>query len=263
MDLARLDENRIRAGLKDRVTVSVLEEIDSTSTEGRRRLMAGLREPALILSEAQTAGRGRMGHTFYSPKQDGIYMSLVYPAGDFNAELFRVTAKAAVAVFRGVKQSTGIDLSIKWVNDLCIGNEKVAGILTECVAIPEKWFIIGIGINVTTTKFPSDLIGKARSLNPLREGMDETLAGAMPDRNEIVIAVIGELLSELLKPEDRSYLETYRAQSNVIGREIVYGTEKTGTATGIDDEGKLVVRTPEGREELLDSGEIRVRIIES
>ena len=263
MSFIKLDENRIKKGLEDRLSVAVLEEIDSTSSEARRRLKSGLERPSLILSEAQTAGRGRMGHTFYSPKYEGIYMSLVYPADGFGPELFRVTAKAAVAVANGVKETTGIDLSIKWVNDLYLGPKKVAGILTECVSAPGKWFIIGIGINVTTAKFPSDLIGKARSLNPLGEGKDALLDGAMPDRNEIVIAVIRELLTELGRPEDRSYLETYRARSNVIGREIVYGTERRGTATGIDEEGKLRVRTEDGQEVLLDSGEIQVRTVET
>ena len=253
MEIGKLDEKRIREGIGCETDVTVFDEIDSTSTEARRRVQTGLDRPMLILSESQTAGRGRIGHSFYSPKYEGIYMTLVCPESGPGDELFRVTAKAAVAVYRGVKASTGISLGIKWVNDLYLGKEKAAGILTECVAAGEKrCLLVGIGINVTTSQFPEDIAGKAGALRP----------GEDTDRNEIVIAVVRALLEELKKPEDVSYLETYRRESIVIGREILYGEGKSGTATGIDDEGRLLVRTAGGSEERLNSGEIRIRIID-
>ena len=166
MDLVKLNENRIAGALLNRIPVRVFDALDSTNDEAKRAVKNGLSEATLFLSETQTKGRGRNGHDFYSPKYEGLYMTLAYPAESFGQEILRVTAKTAVAVSRGIQETFGTEVGIKWVNDLYLGEEKAGGILVEHMSVPE-WLLIGIGINVTTAKFPSDLIGKARALSAL------------------------------------------------------------------------------------------------
>lgn len=274
MEIVKLDQNRIRKGLRDRVSVVVFDGIDSTNSEGKRRLLNGLSVPTLLLSEEQTDGRGRAGHHFFSPKYHGIYMTLLYPADMGKENLLRITAKTAVAVVRGLRQKKDEEYRIKWVNDIYIGSQKVAGILTEYLA-EKNALIIGIGINVTTGIFPEDLIGRARSLNPLGDGENYFKnayppGGTPPDRNELAISVTDALLYELEHPDDREYLKEYRELSNVIGRQIEYGEydpsgltrSVKGKALAIEEDGALLVEREDGRTERLDSGEIRVRTVE-
>ncbi|MBO4411734.1 MAG: biotin--[acetyl-CoA-carboxylase] ligase, partial [Lachnospiraceae bacterium] len=115
--ITKLDQKKICKGLKNAVDVEVFETLDSTSSEARRRA-ADLLRPAVFLSEEQTAGRGRNGHSFYSPKYDGLYCTLAYPADGFGENLLRVTAKAAVAVVSGIQSRLNLALQIKWVNDI-------------------------------------------------------------------------------------------------------------------------------------------------
>lgn len=272
MKTAVLSENRIAGGLRNRIAVEVLETVDSTSTELRLRIQNGLDHPLLLLAEEQTAGRGRHGHSFYSPKYEGLYFSLAYPVPEIGTDaLLRVTAKTAVAAARGVERTCGIPLAIKWVNDLYMDRMKVGGILTECVN--SHWLIIGIGLNVTTSIFPGDLVGKAKGLNPFGdEEMDQNQPTPdfkpVPDRNELAVAIVDALLWELEHPEDQSYLTEYRSRSNVIGKTVVFSDyrdggslEERGTAVGIEDDGALFIKKEDGTMIRLDSGEIRVRTL--
>ncbi|MBR4769116.1 MAG: biotin--[Lachnospiraceae bacterium] len=250
-----------------RADVTVFDEIDSTNEEAKRRIREGLSKPALYLAEAQTNGRGRVGHTFYSPKYTGLYFSLAYPVPQADASILRVTAKAAVAVVRGIQARLNLALSIKWVNDIYVGSRKVAGILTEHVTDPEgnDFVIVGIGVNVTTAEFPDEIKDRAGSLDPGLPGFGKTDVFS-PDRNDIAGCIAEVLLYELDHMEETEYLDAYRAHSNVLGRQVTFSQyndgrteEKTGTAITIDDSGALIVLDKEGRRERLDSGEIRVR----
>ena len=94
----RLDAQKISGTMKNRIRISIFEEIDSTNAEARRQAEGGLSLPALILAEAQSAGRGRLGRSFYSPEGTGLYMTLLYEAGDDPLEGVGLTSVAAVAV---------------------------------------------------------------------------------------------------------------------------------------------------------------------
>lgn len=262
----RLKASKIRSGLDGRVDVVVFDEIDSTNEEAKRRIRAGLTSPTLFLAESQTHGKGRVGHTFYSPKHSGLYFTLAYPVKE-DDPLLRITAKAAVSVVRGIQAHLNIALSIKWVNDIYVMDRKVAGILAEHVVSPEgrPFVIVGIGVNVTTESFPEDIRDRAGSLSaPLGAfGRPNVFS---PDRNDLAVSITDALLYELEHMDELEYLDTYRAYSNVLGRTVTFSEytadqpeEKTGTALEIDDSGALIVLMSDGTRERLDSGEIRVR----
>ena len=268
----RINREQLKKTFGDTLAIELFEEIDSTNEEAKRRLRRGQTEKALLLAESQTAGRGRVGHSFYSPKYTGIYLSLVYPVPENDENLLRITAKAAVAVVEGIQSRTNVALSIKWVNDIYIGNKKVAGILTEHVSVSphQNFVIVGIGVNVTTPFFPGDLVGKATSLNPFGD-TENRFDPFRPTRTGYISAITEALLYELDHLSDTSYLTIYREYSNVLGHEISYesygengepGNRKTGTALEIDDDGALVVLRCDGTLDRLTSGEIRVRALE-
>ena len=236
-----LDGERIRALLgDDTLPVHVLECVDSTSTDCRRRLAAG-EERCLVLAERQSAGRGRQGKQFYSPAGRGLYLSLLFaPEGGLrSADAF--TAWAAVCTARAVETVTGRACGIKWVNDLYFRGRKVCGILTEAVG---GHLIVGVGVDLRAGDLPPELRETVGAL--------ETDA----DRNALAAGIVRGLLD--YAPEERGFYAEYRRRSVVLGREIRFlenGTEKRGRALDILDDGALLVETAEGRAALR-SGEV-------
>ena len=144
------------------------ELTDSTNLQARHyvsELDGKASEPVLFLAHAQTAGRGRLGRSFYSPADTGLYFSLLTSFPEKLEKILSLTALAAVAAAEQIESTFGRRVDIKWVNDLYLDSRKVAGILAEsCVADTQRYIILGIGINLSTESFPDDLTIKAGSL---------------------------------------------------------------------------------------------------
>ena len=139
--------------------------IDSTNTQARRLAGEGDSSPLLIIAREQSAGRGRLGRSFFSPADTGLYMTLLYYPDRSVAELTGLTCAAAWASALAVERLCGISSQIKWVNDLYLGGRKVCGILCESFGTPHGTAIaVGIGINLTTKDFPDALDSIAGSL---------------------------------------------------------------------------------------------------
>lgn len=234
------------------LVVEVFPSIDSTNAEARRRFTEGCRTPTLLLAEEQTAGRGRLGRSFHSPRA-GIYLSLLYPLSCSLPSAVRVTCAASVAVMRAIRKTVGAETEIKWVNDLYRNGRKVCGILTEAVTMgAETALILGIGVNLRPTAFPEELAPVAGSLE------DSTTP-----REDVARAIVAELLPYLRDLHNTDWLEDYRRHSAVLGRQVSFlrdGVAETGIATAIDSEGGLVVQTAQG-ETVLRTGEITLRLL--
>ena len=223
------------------------DTLDSTNSEAKRRA-SELSLPAVLVADAQSAGRGRMGRDFFSPKDTGLYFSYVTEIRQRETTV-GLTAAAAVAAARAIARTTGRECTIKWVNDLLLDGKKVAGILCECFGADDRLFaVVGIGINIGTVDFPEELRKKAGSL------------GISSDVREHLTASLAEELHALVTAlPDRSFMEEYRTRSAVLGRRVHYvqnGVAYEGEAIAIDDGGGLLVKDGEGREHLLASGEI-------
>ncbi len=239
--------------------IHVYDEVDSTNTRLSRMALDGAPHGTVILAEQQTAGRGRMGRTFVSPPGSGIYLSiLIRPETDL-AGAVPVTSAAAVAVCEAVRELTGRDAGIKWVNDIYIGEKKICGILTEAAASMEAGglysVVIGIGVNFRADPeaFPEEVKERVGWIY----GKDD----AAVTRNELAAAIIDRALYYAEHLPEKLFIEPYRKYSVIIGREIVCtrGNERfEATAVGIDEDGGLIVDTAEGRR-ILSSGEISVR----
>lgn len=224
------------------------DSIDSTNNEAKR-LLGKSDNSLLIVSEAQTNGRGRMGRTFFSPRSSGIYLSYVFKPSGSVCDNVAVTSAAAVAVAKAINDVLGVSCKIKWVNDIYFDGKKVCGILTEAVG---EYIIVGIGINVSTKEFPDEIKNIAGSVG------DEST-----DRSRIVASVINNLETLIVGLPKRTFLEEYRELSLVIGKPITYiiqGENRCGIAQSIDENGCLVVKDSDGRQVILNSGEITIRV---
>lgn len=229
--------------------VYLFPSIDSTNNEAKRMLASGQEQAALIVSDTQTEGRGRRGKQFYSPEATGIYMSLILPLPEHCPNPSLLTIAAAAAVREAVAALTGIELQIKWVNDLFYNGRKAGGILTEAISDLESGRIshavIGIGLNLHTKSFPEEL---------------QDIATGLPAdgiyRNELIAEITRRLLS-MNWQEPTGYLELYRRHSFVLGKKVQLN-DTVVTAENILDDGALLVRYPNGHTEALKYGEIRL-----
>ena len=250
----KYDEHKLTFLLpRDIKEVKLYGETDSTSSEARRYALSGGSSPALFIADTQSGGRGRMGRSFYSPSGAGIYMSLLLPAAETPADVILMTSAAAVAVRRAILRVTGVETGIKWVNDLYLDGRKVCGILCELLT-EKNMMIVGVGINLYPSSFPNDISHIAGSVLHERsgEGIREALAAV----------VVEELMSIRSELSDGSFMEEYKKNSIVLGREIRYienGISRAGVAVDIDGNGRLYVRDPQGQTRVLSSGEISVR----
>lgn len=236
--------------------IQTLSECTSTNTLAKELAVSHHGTAALIAADRQSAGRGRMGRSFHSPTGTGVYFSLLFPVKGALSAAVSITSAASVAVMRAIRETTGRETKIKWVNDLLLDGKKVCGILTEAVTVGDQAsLVIGIGINLRPAVFPKEL---------------ENIAGTLdePDlpREELIARIVAELLPFLNDPQNREWLEDYRLHSCVIGKEILRienGVSSPCYAEGIDEDGRLLVRHPDGRSEALQSGEISVRVKEN
>lgn len=238
------------------INIVALKEIDSTNNEAKRLIAKGSDKTTLIIAECQTAGRGRLGRSFYSPSQTGIYMTLIINTDEDISDAVSITSAAAVSVVCAIQSLTDKKPKIKWVNDIYLEDKKICGILTEAVSDFEtgsvQSIIVGIGININTSIFPDEITEVATSLGSL--GIT---------RNRLVAEITNNLLGFAENLSDKSYLDVYRKHSMVLGKEINYYKNKekfSGTAIAIDDKGGLVIRNDNGTESILNSGEITIRI---
>ncbi|MBQ2999141.1 MAG: biotin--[Clostridia bacterium] len=236
------------------LSLTLFSEIDSTNSEAKRTALGGGQAPALFLAEAQTAGRGRMGRSFFSPKDTGIYLSLLLKTDASLSDPITATTASAVAVRRAILAVTGISTGIKWVNDLYFRGKKVCGILAESFFLgDERYLIVGVGVNLSTAVFPEELSSVAGSL--LSEPTDL--------RDALAAEIALRLYRMLTQTEPNGFLEDYRANSIVLGKPITYiqnGIFHEGIAEQIDEDGHLLVRHSDGTHALLASGEISLRI---
>lgn len=246
--------------------ICVCQCVDSTNQEVKRRALEGAGEGLVVLSEEQTAGKGRKGRSFFSPVGTGIYMSVLFrPTEEQSKDVVLVTTAASVAVCRAIRKVLGEEPEIKWVNDVYLRGKKICGILTEAVSDFESGridtVVVGIGINY---RIPEG--GYPEELNDII-GAVCTQDQVIP-RNTLVAAVLNELYALYEGLSQRTYMEDYRKWSNVIGKEVRYSTGvdnsdqaawEYGTALDIDEDGGLIVRLQNGEEKVLRTGEITLR----
>ena len=160
-----LNEQKILGALGTALPLTCLDVTDSTNLRLKEMCRSGDRQVQLLCADSQTAGRGRLGRSFLSPENTGIYMSLLLPLPEDDLPL---TVRAAAAVCRAVEEVTGQRLLIKWVNDLFLDGKKVCGILAEGV---ENMAVLGIGLNVRMPErgFPDVPIAGALNTHADRE----------------------------------------------------------------------------------------------
>jgi BirA family biotin operon repressor/biotin-[acetyl-CoA-carboxylase] ligase len=240
--------------------VVFLDAVDSTNTYLRKA--TGAPGGMVAVANEQTGGRGRLGRNFYSPRDAGVYLSMLVRPEVSHADIGGVSACAAIAVAEAVEAVSGARPGVKWVNDLQFGGRKICGILTELAVEAEtgrvEHLIVGAGVNANQAPedFPEALGMIATSVR--------AFTGQMVDRGRLA----GEMIRRLDAlfggwPDNQGrYLEAYRRDCVTLGREIAIhagDSVRTAFAEGLGDDFSLTVRYPDGSREALRYGEVSVR----
>ena len=236
------------------------KQLDSTNTEIARLAAEGAAHGTVVMADAQTAGKGRRGRQWESPAGENIYMSILLRPDCVPDRAPMLTLVMAYSVAKVVRELGFLDVQIKWPNDLVLSGKKICGILTEMQLRDSEidYVVVGVGINVNTSKFPEELKDTATSIY-----ME---SGRVSDRETLVESIVeyfDEAYRQFLETQDLSFLkEAYNDMSVNVGREVRVlepGNEYTAYAQGINTEGELLVRTQEGEEKRIYAGEVSVR----
>ncbi|WP_183407057.1 biotin--[acetyl-CoA-carboxylase] ligase [Nocardioides marmorisolisilvae] len=203
----------------------------------------------LVVADHQTAGRGRLDRTWDTPPGSALTFTAVVDPGLADADWPLLPLAVALAAADGVRSASGLPVAVKWPNDLLVptpdgGQGKIAGILLERVSGPggRALALIGIGINVALG--PDEL--------PVPTASSLSIAGSPVDRTAVFAEVVPALATILdaLRAEPGAVLERYRSECDTVGRQVTVqlpdGETFSGTASGLDRGGRLVVDGPGG-----------------
>ena len=243
--------------------VVCLDTVDSTNSEVKRRAANGAVEGLAVISDEQTAGRGRRGNAFQSLKGKGLFCSvLLRPQVALDA-LSQLTAWTAVAVCRAIEACCGLTCGIKWTNDIILDGKKRCGILTELEfeadsAAPVA-VVVGVGVNVGQTEadFGSDL-------SPIATSLTQAL-GRPVRRAELAVHLLTALdeMYAAFPQEKNEYLAEYRRRCVTTGHDVALvrpdGSREPAFAREVDDDFALVCRLPDGSTRTVTAGEVSVR----
>ena len=216
--------------------------------------MKGSKEGVVVCSEGQYKGRGRLSRFWSSPKNRGIYISIILKPGISPAESPKLTLLTAVGVCQAIRNSTRLDCFIKWPNDLIIKNKKLGGILTEMNAEMDmvKFVVIGIGINVNT---PESL------LPPKSTSLKEQLSKKV-SRIELTKQILRDIEKEYIIFQKEGFgpiVKKWKEFSTTLGHKVKVQFHKehlVGEAIDLDSDGALLVKRGSGFVERITAGDV-------
>jgi BirA family biotin operon repressor/biotin-[acetyl-CoA-carboxylase] ligase len=251
--LARLGDTRVIG--RD---IHVFEETTSTNDVIEKLAHDEVKEGAVVFAECQTRGRGRLGRKWLSPAKKGLWFSILLRPDLPPQDATQLTVASATALRRALHVHTGLEVKIKWPNDVIIQDKKVAGILTELRAELDriKYVILGIGVdvNVNTSDFPAELRKIATSL--------KAELGRPVPRAELAVTILKELDRDYQRITDGAFsavADEWEEHCTTIGQQVVIRIGERqirGRAESLDEDGALSLRTDHGHLERIVGGDV-------
>jgi len=238
-------------------TILCLDSIDSTNLEAMRQAKAGAPEGLCIVAREQTNGRGRLDRIWQSPKDAGLYFSMILRPRLEMSSWPLITLMAALAVCDALMRACALRADIKWPNDICRDGRKLCGILVETIETETSAAaIVGIGINLTADSLPAELLGAATSV--------EEVSGHAPDR-ELVLAELVKAITErydfLYGPQgaEHTIREWCASSSYAFDRRVgvrLLHDRFEGITRGLESDGALRVETNDGKIRIVRAGDV-------
>jgi len=240
-------------------TVYYAPVLGSTNSRAKELAERGEAEGALVITERQTRGRGRLGRQWHSPSGVNLLFSVLFRPPFSLDRVFSLTMLVAVSLVDAIREMTGLKTLIKWPNDIYCNGKKTAGILTEFSADTKaiEYVVVGTGLNVNwDLRDQPELQHSATSL------MNEL---GYPVSRVTLFSCVLEILEKnyglLLMGKDALIRDQWNRHSMVIGRDVLIdpeGEKKRATVTGIDRNGALLVEEEGGKEASIVCGDVQV-----
>ena len=254
--------NEIRESLDTKVFgrkgIVYYSQINSTNTKAKELAATDAPEGTLVVAEQQVKGRGRKGRTWFSPSEGGIYISLILKPHISPGEAPKITMLTGVVVAETLLKLTPCKINIKWPNDILVNGKKIAGILTEMSTEMDviEYIVVGLGMNVTTPRFPDDIKDKATSL--------------LIETGKYFSRVM--FIREYLKWYEKYYeiftrigfepvIQRWKELTNIIGQMViaeVAGKKYIGEVHDIDNDGILILKDKKRELHRIFSGDVTV-----
>jgi BirA family biotin operon repressor/biotin-[acetyl-CoA-carboxylase] ligase len=238
----------------------VVDVLPSTNDAVFARAQAGAPAGLAIAGEAQTSGRGRRGRAFESASGLGLWVSVLLREPPDPADAARLSILIAVATAQAIERETALCPSLKWPNDVFLGERKVAGVLVEAKSMGPTMFVVaGIGINVHHR--PDDFSPEIRET----AGSLEQCAARAVDRNRLAASLFDEVEAVLeMDLAGRFDLPgEFDARDSLRGREVIVKSDGanpvTGCSLGVESDGRLRLRLPDGAFTTVRAGEVSLR----
>ena len=213
-------------------------------------------ENIVVIADGQTKGRGRFKRKWHSSKE-GLWMSILVKPKNIE-KLQYLTFAAAICVVKSIKKIVKIKTDIKWPNDVLYKNKKLCGILTEGIFGKENFVVVGIGLNLNQTNFPSEIKNLATSLKIIKK--------TSFDKNEFANVIVGEFFNFYenfySKNKFDKIMAEWKKYCNTIGKSVLV-TTKTGTVKGkvigVDDECNLLLKLKNEKIIKIMEGDVTIR----
>ena len=238
-------------------TILRFDSLDSTNTEALRQARQGAREGLCVIANQQTAGRGRHGRAWESPQGEGLYLSFVLRPTLASEDLPLITLMTGVAVYDTLVE-IGLKPDIKWPNDVLVNERKISGILAEMTedrSTPA--IVVGIGVNLTSKKFPSEIAETATSIE---SELKRNITAA--DLETALLKYLGYFYGILNEGGgSRAIVDEWRRRSTYADGKLVRVAFENGSTTGITDgiepNGALRVRSSDGYVSIIQAGDVQ------
>ncbi len=233
------------------------DSVDSTNLEAMRRAKAGAPEGLCIVAREQTNGRGRLDRVWQSPKDAGLYFSMVLRPRLEMSSWPLITLMAALAVCDSLMKACALRADIKWPNDICVNDRKLCGILVETIETESRaGVIVGVGINLKANSLPAMVSDLATSV--------ESATGQEPDGERVLVELTKALVEryQLLKSpqgEEHTIREWCAHSSYAVGRQVrvALGSDTfEGTTRGLESDGALRVEVEGQKMRIVRAGDV-------
>lgn len=245
--------------------VVVFEQIDSTNSEAERRLAAGAETPLVIVARRQSKGRGRLGRVWYSEDETNLYLTLCFRPNLPPGRMQKFTLWMGLAACHFLNSAYGLPVQSKWPNDLLHNGRKLAGMLTEARMdadyMRELSFGLGLNVNSRPQDWPEEVAAIATSLREVNNGVP------LP-----INAFAAKLIAALLHAydtftgngaTDRELDTLWQQYSAIQGKRVTVqsatGAAQSGTVTGLDATGALVLRLDDGSSKSFQAGDVSLQ----
>jgi BirA family transcriptional regulator, biotin operon repressor / biotin---[acetyl-CoA-carboxylase] ligase len=225
-------------------TVHALGTVDSTQAEAARLSAAGAPEGTVVTASHQTAGRGRRGRQWVDAEGENLLMSVVLRPPVPPGQAPQLSLVGAVAVVDALRASVGLHASIRWPNDVMIGERKICGMLPEAASSAPGTLghlVLGIGINVNQVAFPEPVRALATSVR-METGRGSDVGLLM----ESVLAALDRWYTRFLDDGIGGVRQAWLERSQSIGRRARAGDGREGVAVDLGHDGALLLRTDLG-----------------